>query len=566
MWIKTKGYQEFIILLVLILVLGTFSSASEVKTPAEAVNYSQYSQYEEISLFLSQLDTLSDELAVKIVGRTLGTQRYSAKDLYLCILSEERIGSPEKLNRSKPTLYLVAAKHGREQSGKEAALWFVRDLAIGELKPLLRQVNVLVLPTANPYGNWFNQRRNEQNLDLNRDHVKMESPEVEVINRIFRTWMPEVTLDVHEKGYDYYQVNVGCVSNVNIHPRFQEFSRQVILPELEKSLVKAGFTFHEYLLNQEMGIDSSAGVEYPDEYLAGREIMYRYSTSDLNDGRNSLGIYETLAFIQEGSSRHDIETLKERTHYQYHGIRYLAESVVRHGHDINSLVRNLRKELLERAREYSQGDVVHVRMKYGRDENEPTLAFKKLERSRSPVRGILKEDKLAGDPITARDLESYPHRAEYKLVDRVEKNWFPLVKPTVSVPRPLGYIIPGQRQDVVETLYRHGFQLDCFTRDISLDVEAYHILEVTPADYDYLPPQTIKVKKEFHTVIAKRGDFYISCVQAGTNLIPCLLEPQSHYGFIRYWKYKLVPQQGDIFPIYRAVNDPEKPLVPYKNR
>jgi hypothetical protein len=204
-------------------------------------------------------------------------------------------------------------------------------------------------------------------------------------------------------------------------------------------------------------------------------------------------------------------------------------------------------------------------MEYAPDENQPAIAFKKLERSSSRVRGVLRNDKRAGEPITAQDLESYPYPSEYKLVDRVEKNWFPLVKPTVSVSRPLGYIIPGQRQDIVEILHRHGFYMACFTQDISLEVKAYHVLEVTPSDYDYLPPATIEVQKISKSVIARRGDIYITCAQAGSNLIPCLLEPKSHYGFIRYWKFKLVPQKGDIYPIYRVEKDKDMPLLPYKN-
>ena len=45
----------------------------------------------------------------------------------------------------------------------------IRDLTVGELEPLLEQVNVLVIPQANPHGNALDQRRNEQNLDQNRD-------------------------------------------------------------------------------------------------------------------------------------------------------------------------------------------------------------------------------------------------------------------------------------------------------------------------------------------------------------------------------------------------------------
>ena len=48
---------------------------------------------------------------------------------------------------------------------------------MGELRPLLKSLNFLIMPQTNPYGNWFDRRENEQGLDLNRDHVKLESPE-----------------------------------------------------------------------------------------------------------------------------------------------------------------------------------------------------------------------------------------------------------------------------------------------------------------------------------------------------------------------------------------------------
>ncbi len=104
--------------------------------------------------------------------------------------------------------------------------------------------------------------RNEQDLDINRDQVKLETSQAAAINRAFVAWMPEATMDVHEKGDDYYQVNIGCVSNVNIHPSLQDFCRNIVFPEVEEALAKKKFTFHEYLITQLMGIESAAGVAY----------------------------------------------------------------------------------------------------------------------------------------------------------------------------------------------------------------------------------------------------------------------------------------------------------------
>ncbi len=545
--------------------LSIFLNAGTVKTPAEESNYTRYSQNEEISCFLSHVDHLSKKVKIQIIGRTKATNGYGAKDIFLCIVTEEGIDCPLKMNRKKPTFLLIGSQHGNEQSAKEAALWLVRDLALGGLRPLLKHVNFLIIPQANPYGNWFNQRRNEQDLDLNRDHVKLESPEAEAVHQVFRKWMPEVTMDVHEKRDDYYRVSIGCVSNPNIYPQLQDFSRKTILADVEKNLKGKKITFHEYLVTQRMGIDSSAGVRYGPKDLEGKESMKRYSTTDLNDGRNSLGIYETLSFIQEGASRRDIPTLRQRTRWQYFGILYFAESIARHGEEIITLVRGAREDLLQKAKSFSEHDQVHLRMRYTRNEKYPTMTIKRFEMPTSTIRGLLKEDKKAGDLLKAEDITPYPYPSRYKVVEDVVENWFPDVEPTISVSRPLGYIIPSQHQDVIETLLRHGLKVDVFVKDIALDVEAYTTTDVVPADYDYLPPQSIEVeKKELQTII-KKGDFYITCAQEGFNLIPCLLEPQSQYGFIRYRKFNLIPEKGDIFPFYRSLKKEDLPLIPYKN-
>ena len=556
--------------LVIVFLLCLFLSALAldevpIKTPGEKVNHTRYSQNEDIALFLSQVDHLSPEVEVQIIGRTRETEDYSAKDLFLCIITEEGANHPNKLSKEKPTLLLIASQHGNEQSAKEAALLMVRDLASGELKPLLKKLNFLIIPQANPYGSWFDQRVNEQGLDLNRDHVKLESPEVEAIRRVFRAWMPEVTMDIHEKGDDYYRVSIGCVSNVNISPELQKFSRETILSGVEERLQKKKVTFHEYIITQEMGIDSSAGVRYRPQDMGKRELMRRYSTTDLNDGRNSLGIYETLSFIQEGASRHDIETLKQRTLWQYLGIRFFSETVALHADEIKKMVSTLRQNLLEKAKAFKEDDVVHLKMRYARDPEHPTLTIKRFERIATPIRGILRTDKKAGDPLTREDIAPYPYPSQYKVVKEVIKNWFPKVEPEISVTRPVGYIIPSVHQDVIETLLHHGLKVEVFNKDSTLEVEAYSVTDVAPAEYDYLPPQTLEVEKKTVQILVNKDDYYVCCVQDGAHLISCLLEPQSQYGLIRYRKYNLVPEKGDVFPFYRVNKKGNFSLLPYKH-
>jgi len=552
----------FILLMLCFSVLA--SSAVQVKTPAEEARYTKYTQNEDIAGFLSLLEVRSRELRIVIAGRTREVENYPAKDIFLAILTEEGVKLPKDLNRQKPTILYTASQHGNEQSAKEAALRLIRDMAVGDLKPLLKKINLLVIPQVNPYGNFFDIRQNEIGLDLNRDHVKLEGESTRAIHRVFQLYQPEVTMDVHEKGDDYYRVSVGCVSNLNIHQSLQDCSRQTIFSGIEKKLLKKGLTFHEYLVSEPLGVDTSSGARIFEE-AAGREMMLRYSTTGLNDGRNSLGIYETLSFIQEGASRHDLQTLEARTNWQYQGLRALAEIVADNPAEIIKLVADLRSGLLKRAETKSESDPIHLKMEYVRDTNQPELVIRSFERSGSPIRGILKVDKKAGDYLMAEDITSYPGPTSLKVITRTEKNWFPLVESRLKVTRPAGYIIPGRRTDLAEVLVQHGIKVQMLIRDDVVDAVAYKVAEIIPAAADYMAPRKIEVDSEKLSLPVKKGDFYVSCLQPAANLIPCLLEPQSEYGLIRYFKFRLVPEPGNRYEIFRVDLVPALALVDYKN-
>ncbi len=549
-----------------LLTLGAAAAAQTPPTPGEENGYLRYSQNDDLARFLSTLAAQCGELKIRIVGKTKDVPGFPARDIFLAVISGNGALRGRELDRAKPTILLTAAQHGNEQSAKEAALRLLRDFAAGELKPLLKRLNVLIMPQANPYGNQFDVRVNEIELDMNRDHVKVETEGVAAIHRVFREFRPEVTIDVHEKGDDYYRVNIGCVSNANIDARLQDFSRRVLLAEVEAALKMKAIAFHEYLVSEEMGLNTSAGAALRPEDLAGREEMKRYSTTDLNDGRNSLGIFETLSFIQEGASRHDIPTLGERTDRQYWGLRGLCEAAAGHAAEVLTLVNGIRRDLLAKAAVYNESNLVHLRMAYARDPKTPNLAIRQFEEEpQSRTLGSLKTDKKAGDEVRASDLIAPPPAKSSKIVTVVVKNWFPNVESRLSVARPLGYVIPARHADVVENLLRLGVAVMMFTRDQILDVEAYSVGTIIPAKYDYLAPDRIDVAKASLRLPARRGDYYVSCAQPAANLIPCLLEPQSEFGLIRYWAYKLVPASGDVWAFYRLTKSQDLPVVPYEN-
>ncbi len=552
------------LMFILVVCMIWTGSAGTIKTPGEENNYSRFTQYDDISKFLSTISSLSPNIYIQVAGHTSAVANYRSRDILLCIISQEGASTPAMLNRKKPTILMVASQHGNEQSAKEAALKFIRDLVLGELRPLLTQINFLIIPQANPYGNFYDQRENELGLDLNRDHIKLESQEVQAIHRVFRRWMPEVALDIHERGDNYYRIALGCVSNINIHPRFQEFSRQVVLAEVAKKLEKAGITFHEYLVEEEMGLNTAAGVDLRPEDTAGREIIKRYSTSDMNDTRNSLGIYQTLSFIQEGASRHDLATLEDRTHWAFTCLKAISEVVAAHDLQIINMVSDLRKNLLSTAKIDTENAKIHLKMEYARDEYQSVLTIKEFKHTDTLVTGIMKVNRREGETLLSSDIAPYSYPSDQKVVTSVIHNWFPRVIPKLSIIRPLGYIIPAGYPDVIESLLRLGVQVSLIDQDCMADIEIYGVTNLIPSKYDYLPPEKIEVSSTKAKTLLKKGDFYIDCAQPAANLIPSLLEPQSDYGLIRYWKFRLVPEQGAFFAFQRITVKQELPLIAYQ--
>jgi hypothetical protein len=309
-----------------------------------------------------------------------------------------------------------------------------------------------------------------------------------------------------------------------------------------------GFTWFEYLVTEAMGSQGAAGAPEPSQ-TGGQmlEMLSRPSTTDLNDDRNSPGIYDTISFIQECASRHDVPTLKERTAWQLAGVRGLMQAILDNSSEALALVRTSRTALVARAKSTAPGDLVHLRMDYVRDPKQAELVVKSFER---PARGAATQPAAAvsGDP---------------KVVTQTVKNWFPKVESRLAVERPGGYLIPADRRDVVDTLVAHGIVVSVVNADTKLDVETYRVTEIVPSTEDYVAPTKITVEKKTATTAVRKGDFFVSVAQPAANLIPALLEPQSEFGLIRYRAYRLIPEAGSPFAILRVAKGVHVPVSPY---
>jgi hypothetical protein len=92
--------------------------------------------------------------------------------------------------------------HRDENSGREACLQMARDLAFtndSTLNRFLERTTVLYV-NPNPDGWVADTRGNAEGVDVNRDYMELETPEVRAIVKVIRDWQPDVLNDRHEFG------------------------------------------------------------------------------------------------------------------------------------------------------------------------------------------------------------------------------------------------------------------------------------------------------------------------------------------------------------------------------
>jgi Zinc carboxypeptidase len=183
-------------------------SLADIQTTAERTNFLETSKYEDVVTFLQAVAKSSNRVQLTTFGVT-----NEKRDLPLAVVGAPTATPQAVKQTGKLRVYVQGNIHAGEVEGKESAQILLRELAAGRHDDWLRSMVLLVAPIYNADGNerfalnnraqqhgpigGQGQRPNAQGLDLNRDHMKLDSPEARAFVKMVNDYDPHVLLDLH---------------------------------------------------------------------------------------------------------------------------------------------------------------------------------------------------------------------------------------------------------------------------------------------------------------------------------------------------------------------------------
>ena len=514
-----------------------------ILTTAESSDFTATSLYEDVMEFIKKLQSLSplirvEKLCVSPEGR----------DVPLLVLGNPSPPSPQMLKfDTRIPVYIQGNIHAGEVEGKEASLMLARDILLEKTPPYFDNLIILIAPIFNADGNEKiapNNRRgqagpenvgvryNGQNLDLNRDSLKLESPELRgLVRNVINRWDPVLLVDLHTTNGSYHEepVTYSWPLNQNGDLSIINYMKDKMMPWITENL---------------QGQYDSLAVPYgnfanrsePEKGWRTFSHLPRYVT-------NYLGLRNRLSILDENYSHADFKT---RVMGCYYFLRSILDYCSANTNEITHLIMEADKNTVKRG----------------------------MNPSAEARFGTKFENRVLEKPVTIRgwEMEVVPReegRPTVKLTDRKKTYTVPYFADfvaTESVQLPAAYLIPIRDPAIEENLHLHGITVERLLEPCVLKVEAFQIKEIKANTRLYQGHYMNTVSGEY--IVEERefpaGTLYVGMDQPLANVAAYLLEPESDDGLLvwNFFDRYLASQWGGglmAFPVYRLLTP--TPLV-----
>jgi murein tripeptide amidase MpaA len=201
---------------------STKASPANLLTTSEKTNWAETGNYAEVIDLAHKLEAASKEIKVITFGTTP-----EGRPMTALIVSKDRAFTPEVAAKTNKAIILIQSGiHSGEIEGKDTALMLVRDMAVTKrYASWLDKAIFVVIPVFNIDGHEYfspyhrvqqngpastGLRETAQGLNLNRDYIKGDTPEMRAWLALYNAWLPDFMFDNHvTDGSDMQRRDLG---------------------------------------------------------------------------------------------------------------------------------------------------------------------------------------------------------------------------------------------------------------------------------------------------------------------------------------------------------------------
>lgn len=492
-------------------------------TVAEQSNYQSTARHAEVVDFCQKLAKLSPQVQLSEFGTS-----HEGRSLPLLIVADPPVATPEEAAKSGKLVVMAFGNiHAGEVCGKEALLMLARDIMLAENRPLLKNLVIALVPILNADGNekmnaanrqhqpgpMVGVRQNAQGFDLNRDFVKLESPEVKALVRFLNRWDPAIVVDTHTTNGSYhrYTITYDAPRNPATDGPLLEFAQEQMLGDLTKRLEKRGGWKSFFYGN------FSRDHDFWESYPAQPRFGIHYIGL-----RNRIGVLSEAYAYAPFKDR--VLATRDFTQVCF---EFAAEN---------------KEKLRKLLREADNRNPVSPRN--GVSESKIALQHKDVAwPNRFEALGYVEEQK-DGRRVSTGQPRDYP----VFYMGRCE--------PTLEVTRPFAYLLPAELKAVADKLREHGITLEQLKEAGNLPVELYRVEKVSRSTNPFQSHRLVAVQATARqeTRQMPAGAIVVRTAQPLGTLACYLLEPQSDDGLCTWGFFDGQLIEGQDFPVVRVTS------------
>ena len=476
-----------------------YNPAIEARFPDPSVRYETPGLTEGRQQFTTQaemtglLQSLTSKAASgqRMELATIGTSQRGLPILALIATQGQSTQATALNSNGKPTVLLVGQQHGDEPASAEALLAIARELGQGGLlSPLLQQINIIIVPRANPDGAQTSSQLTADGTDLARDHLILSTPEAQALAKLTRNYRPVALLDLREyaaagpflqkfQAVQRYDLLLQPASTANNHEFVVKAAREWFAEPMRNALNQSDITNDWYYEASAQPADKSLSMASTD--------------ADSLINANSLKNTASLMIASRGSDLGRLH-IQRRVHSLVTAANSALRSAAAKAKNLNQVESFVTRDIASQA---CRGTVT-------------------IQTQQTPEQ---------------RTISMLQADSGQELQARVDWNSSLILKPGQTRPRPCGYWVSAGAGQSIERLRMQGVQVMQIAEPGQMLADRY---QSQSASNWGLTRGAIDTPS---------GSYYISLNQAKANLVAAALEPDTQHSYM----YKhLITMPSDI--------------------